>query len=543
MFKRLCVVGLAALLTFTGAGIAGEKLSKKSLTLGENVYADVLPSAGEEGEGEEDETPSPEFSIVNLMVNPDGDQVKVSFDFLCANDFADNYSIDYSISRSEDGEEYEIISANSSYYISTGLTYYDYDVIPGKSYYYKVTISGFSTYGYYVSYTEENMISLATMTPVTIMAVTDVPVLKAVSHTQHNIKLTWERIYSYKYSVKQYKIYRSTEYAGTYSLIKTVNDDWSKSSFSYIDKNLTFGTRYYYKMTVVYAKANGQTFESVFSPIVNAVSTIEKATFKSMASKKANTITVKWNKVADAEGYYVFVKAPGKEYKKVKTVKGNTKNVNTYTIKKLTNGTKYYIRIQAYKHYNGHSLTNNATKIKYCDYYGHENESYYDALKRIYGKKKEVRYKSDASARKHMTSFKIKVWDQTASGKWFTRYFTISMHKKIAPTVKAMFAELYALPAKYRRPIHDIGGYSWRGSGSTSYHPQGLALDINANENYQVRDGKALCGSFWKPKKNRYSIPLNCKFTKILLKYGFRRCVGYDSSYADYMHFSYNQGW
>ena len=37
-------------------------------------------------------------------------------------------------------------------------------------------------------------------------------------------------------------------------------------------------------------------------------------------------------------------------------------------------------------------------------------------------------------------------------------------------------------------------------------------------------DGKkVLAGSFWKPKKNKYSIPLNCKLVKILEKYGFEK--------------------
>lgn len=43
-----------------------------------------------------------------------------------------------------------------------------------------------------------------------------------------------------------------------------------------------------------------------------------------------------------------------------------------------------------------------------------------------------------------------------------------------------------------------------------------------------------------KPKKNRYSIPLNCKLVKILEKYGFHR--GLWGSRRDYMHFSYFGG-
>ena len=82
-----------------------------------------------------------------------------------------------------------------------------------------------------------------------------------------------------------------------------------------------------------------------------------------------------------------------------------------------------------------------------------------------------------------------------------------------------MFKEIYK--SKERFPIHEIGCYSWRGKNSSSEHCEGLAFDINSNENYMIQGKKVLAGSFWKPKKNRYSIPLNCKLVKILEKMVF----------------------
>ena len=65
----------------------------------------------------------------------------------------------------------------------------------------------------------------------------------------------------------------------------------------------------------------------------------------------------------------------------------------------------------------------------------------------------------------------------------------------------------------------------------------GLAIDINPNENYMI-DGKTiLSGSFWKPKKSKYSIPLNCETVRIMERYGFYR--GFWGERKDYMHFSY----
>ena len=37
-----------------------------------------------------------------------------------------------------------------------------------------------------------------------------------------------------------------------------------------------------------------------------------------------------------------------------------------------------------------------------------------------------------------------------------------------------------------------------------------------------VQGKQILAGSFWKPKKNKYSIPLKCNLVKILEKYGFK---------------------
>ena len=69
----------------------------------------------------------------------------------------------------------------------------------------------------------------------------------------------------------------------------------------------------------------------------------------------------------------------------------------------------------------------------------------------------------------------------------------------------------------------------------------GLAIDINPEENYQIRnDGTILCGRLYKPGKNPYSIPMDGEFAHIMNKYGFTQ--GIFSSSRDYMHFSYFGG-
>lgn len=251
--------------------------------------------------------------------------------------------------------------------------------------------------------------------------------------------------------------------------------------------------------------------------------------------KKINTIT--WAKNDEADGYIVYYsKKEDGNYTKLKTF--TSRNNLSYTHTKLTNGTAYYYKIQAYKNFNGGKLYGPMTPfLKYCDYYSYADESYESRCRRAFGKSYYADYKSAKQAKKHMKTITVKVWDKKGKKK-YTRKFRITVNKGLAPSIKEMFKEIYK--SKERFPIHEIGCYSWRGKNSSSEHCEGLAFDINSNENYMIQGKKVLAGSFWKPKKNRYSIPLNCKLVKILEKYGFHR--GLWGSRRDYMHFSYFGG-
>ena len=103
-----------------------------------------------------------------------------------------------------------------------------------------------------------------------------------------------------------------------------------------------------------------------------------------------------------------------------------------------------------------------------------------------------------------------------------TRTKSIYIHKSIASKVKKAFNKIYHGKEKF--PIHDVGGFDWRGSNK-SLHSLGLAVDINANENYMVDHGKVLAGSFWKPGKNPYSIKKNSDVKKYMKTIGFKQCI------------------
>ena len=144
-------------------------------------------------------------------------------------------------------------------------------------------------------------------------------------------------------------------------------------------------------------------------------------------------------------------------------------------------------------------------------------------------------YKTLSEAEAHMTSILIRTWDIDQNGNKYTRTWELRVHENIAPTVSAIFAEIYALPEK--PPIHSIGGFRWCGK---SEHSVGLAIDINPNENYYCDpSGRALTGHYFHPNSDPYSIPLYGSVDKIFAKYGFTRGIYWRSGYRDYMHYSF----
>ncbi len=258
---------------------------------------------------------------------------------------------------------------------------------------------------------------------------------------------------------------------------------------------------------------------------------------------------LKWEPVGDADGYLIYCmkdyddngnvlslnRNDETEYELVKTIKGNS--TFSASFKKLTNGVTYTYRIYSYKDINGRQIPSISSKIQNItmDYYAYAGEDYYQKIKRAYGSQKAQKknFATAKKASKQMKTIKIKVWDfkNGKKGKKVTKIKSLTVNKKLAPTIQQIFKEIYE--SKEKQVIHDIGCYSYR----TGEHMYGLAIDVNPNENYMIDGKKILAGSYWKPKKDPYSIPNNSEFVKIMNKYGFMR--GAWGKRKDYMHFSY----
>lgn len=168
-------------------------------------------------------------------------------------------------------------------------------------------------------------------------------------------------------------------------------------------------------------------------------------------------------------------------------------------------------------------------------YYG---ESYSEKVARIFGSGASYhKYANSTEAASHQVTITVQVWDFDSNGNKITRNVSFQIHQALAATVQQIFAEIYAGGEQF--PIHNLGGYCWRGDGSSSEHCLGTAIDINWEENYMcTNSGKALTGTHWTPGSDPYSIPANGDVVCTFAKYGFG-WGGTWNSKKDYMHFSY----
>ena len=176
-------------------------------------------------------------------------------------------------------------------------------------------------------------------------------------------------------------------------------------------------------------------------------------------------------------------------------------------------------------------------------YIGYKGESYESKCMNVFGKVvKDPRhpYKNNSSSKEFVANLEtvtVKVWDfkKGTSGEKVTKEMKLQVHKNLAATVKALFAEIYACEEQY--PINYLGGYRWC---EKSEHTPGLAIDINYESNpYVSPSGKIITGKRWDPENDPYCIPIGSEVEQIFEKYGFRRGTWWSSGYKDYMHFSF----
>lgn len=162
----------------------------------------------------------------------------------------------------------------------------------------------------------------------------------------------------------------------------------------------------------------------------------------------------------------------------------------------------------------------------------------------LFGNEEQLRFSDRASAEANMADITVPVWKLDRAGNKVESTLTLTVHAALAQDVTDIFTEIFHDPEQF--PFKNVGGFSWRGDSSRSEHNSGTAIDLNWEENYQIRDGAVLAGSLWKPGENPYSIGPDSSVVRIFAEYGWSWggdawAESCDDSYGyhDYMHFSY----
>lgn len=141
--------------------------------------------------------------------------------------------------------------------------------------------------------------------------------------------------------------------------------------------------------------------------------------------------------------------------------------------------------------------------------------------------------RTEAEMQKYLTTVSITVRDKDGN----LQQKNITVHKALAEDVIAIFKEI----ADAGFCAYDVGAYVWRAmaaSGNQSHHSYGVAIDINPNENYMIKNGKIVAGSCWNPSSNKYSFGPDSVVVRAFQKRGWVWGGSWKSS-KDYMHFSY----
>lgn len=134
-----------------------------------------------------------------------------------------------------------------------------------------------------------------------------------------------------------------------------------------------------------------------------------------------------------------------------------------------------------------------------------------------------------------MTEISVPVWRMRQDGSKYASTAELTVHAVIADPILNVFTEIFNGEEQF--PIKDVGAYAWR--GGRSEHNYGLAVDINANENYCIYKDGTTIGDGWFPYENPYSVTPYGDVVNAFEKYGFTWGGDAWSNPKDYMHFSY----
>ena len=174
------------------------------------------------------------------------------------------------------------------------------------------------------------------------------PKLTKIANESSGVRVYWSKVSG----ADGYYLYRRVAGSKTWTKVATIKKG---STTSYLDKKASVGKTYEYIIKCY----DGSTPSAAAAKVIK-IKRLASPKISS-ASSKYEGILVKWNKVSGASGYYVYRKATSGEWKRIDTVKGNTKI--KYLDETPRKGATYQYIVRAYSGFYT-SGNSNAYKIK-----------------------------------------------------------------------------------------------------------------------------------------------------------------------------------
>lgn len=193
-----------------------------------------------------------------------------------------------------------------------------------------------------------------------------------VANVSDGIKLTWSKVNG----AAGYVIYRRAWSSTTNGWTDFVR--WNNTTaLNWTDTNVYAGTRYQYGIKAYFAKRTdpvsgatigGNVGDNYNLGEVGPLKTTVRITTRTLNSVTAGSkqITVKWGASSNFTGYQIQYATDSAFTKNAVAVKITNPKTASYTVKSLTSGTTYYVRVRSYHEFNGMTYFGQWSNVLSC---------------------------------------------------------------------------------------------------------------------------------------------------------------------------------
>lgn len=222
----------------------------------------------------------------------------------------------------------------------------------------------------------------------------------------HELKVLWEAVDG----AEGYEIYRKTDGGSGYRLIADVKAAYFEQS--YTDTKVKCGVKYHYKVKAYKERWNDKLY-GLISSSKSGHSAPVKSRISSINNNGISSIIVKWDRVKDVHGYEVYVSTEKNgTYKLYRRTSGNKKADRTVTIKGLATGSRYYVKIRAYRRTDGGYIYGRYSTVKSCE------TTYFTKVKGIRARMEGFEYAKIVWNKKSGVDGYVVYWSEKKNGRY-----------------------------------------------------------------------------------------------------------------------------